>query len=53
LTLILGPLFFGDLQTALAMILPVVVPFNLLKGAINGAAALLVDGAVGAWGKKS
>ena len=30
--MILGPLFFGDLRTALAMILPVVVPFNLIKG---------------------
>lgn len=53
LTLLLGPLFFGDLHSAVAVILPVVVPFNLLKGAINGAAALLVDGAVGAWGRRS
>lgn len=48
LTVILGPMFFGDMRLALAMILPVVVPFNLLKGAINGAAALLVDTAVSA-----
>ncbi|MBP2017446.1 riboflavin transporter FmnP [Symbiobacterium terraclitae] len=48
LTFVLGPLFFGDLQSALAVILPVVVPFNVLKGTINGAAALLVDSAVGA-----
>jgi len=46
LTVVLGPLFFGDMRTALAMVLPVVVPFNLLKGTINGAAALIVDSAV-------
>ncbi|MBP2017457.1 riboflavin transporter FmnP [Symbiobacterium terraclitae] len=48
LTVILGPLFFGDMRMALAMILPVVVPFNLLKGGINGAAALLIDTGVSA-----
>ncbi|MFO7275177.1 MAG: ECF transporter S component [Bacillota bacterium] len=51
LTFILGPLFFGDLRSALAVILPVVVPFNLLKGAINGMAALLVDSAVSAFAR--
>lgn len=53
LTLILGPLFFGDLQTALAMILPVVVPFNLIKGGLNGVAALLVDTGVSVWTRRS
>jgi len=48
MTVILGPLFFGNMRVALAMILPVVVPFNLLKGTINGVAALLVDSAVSA-----
>jgi len=53
LTIILGPLFFGDVRMALAMILPVVVPFNLLKGTINGVAALIVDAGVSAWAKRS
>jgi len=48
LTVVLGPLFFGDLGTALALIVPVVIPFNLIKGCINGVAALLVDSALGA-----
>jgi len=53
LTVILGPLFFGDVHAALAMILPVVVPFNLLKGTINGVAALIVDAGVSAWARRS
>lgn len=52
LTIILGPLFFGDVRMALAMILPVIIPFNLLKGTINGVAALIVDAGVSAWANR-
>lgn len=52
MTIILGPLFFGDVRVALGFILPVVVPFNLLKGTLNGVAALIVDAGVNAWARR-
>lgn len=46
MSLLLGPLFLGSFQTAAAMILPVVLPFNLIKGVVNGVASLAVLRAV-------
>lgn len=40
LTLILGPLFFGSFEAAAEAIVPLVIPFNILKGGLNGAVAL-------------
>lgn len=46
-TIVLGPLFFGSMSVAMATILPVVLPFNLLKGAINIVLAMGLRIAVG------
>lgn len=43
MNILIDPIYYGvDRPTILAMILPVIVPFNLMKGGINAALTLLV-----------